>query len=245
MRAHKQAGYAIVEVSLKAPDATPGDATAEQMELIADLGERYSQNDVRVTHAQNLVLPHVKLDDLAAVHAALAAANLATPNIDLVTDIIACPGLDYCALANARAISVATNIADKFATPEKAELVGELKIKISGCINACGHHHSGHIGILGVDKDGKEWYQISLGGSDGSTMSGASVPGKVIGPSFAADEVADVIESVIETYRDQRAANELFIDTVKRIGLDPFKAATNAVRRTTAREPSADTARAD
>jgi sulfite reductase (NADPH) hemoprotein beta-component len=221
VRPHKQAGYAIVEVSLKAPNATPGDATAEQMELIADLGERYSLNDVRVTHAQNLVLPHVKLDDLAAVHAALAAANLATPNIDLVTDIIACPGLDYCALANARAISVATNIGERFADPDKAELVRELKIKISGCINACGHHHVGHIGILGVDKKGEEFYQITLGGSGAEDAS----LGEMLGPSLAYDKVAGAVETLVDTYLSLRTGEERFLDTYRRVGMAPFKEA--------------------
>ncbi len=165
IKPHKKPGYAIVEISLKAQGQTPGDATADQLDLVADLAEKYGLNDVRVTHAQNLVLPHVKLDDVPAVHAALASAGLATANIDLASDIIACPGLDYCALANARAIGVAQDIAAKFADEDRAEKVGELKIKISGCINACGHHHVAHIGILGVDKKGEEFYQLSLGGS--------------------------------------------------------------------------------
>jgi sulfite reductase (NADPH) hemoprotein beta-component len=224
VRAHKQAGYAIVEVSLKASGATPGDATAEQMELVADLAERHSLGDVRVTHAQNLVLPHVKLDDLAAVHAALASANLATPNIDLVTDIIACPGLDYCALANARAISVATNIADKFATPEKAELVGELKIKISGCINACGHHHVGHIGVLGVDKKGEEFYQLTLGGSGAEDAS----LGEMLGPALSYDKVAGAVETLVDTYLTIRDGEERFLDTFRRVGMAPFKEAVYA-----------------
>ena len=224
VRGHKQAGYAIVEVSLKAHGATPGDATAEQMELMADLAERYSLGDVRVTHAQNLVLPHVKLDDLAAVHAALAAVNLATPNIDLVTDIIACPGLDYCALANARAISVATNIADKFVAPEKAELVGELKIKISGCINACGHHHVGHIGVLGVDKKGEEFYQLTLGGSGAEDAS----LGEMLGPALPYDKVAGAVETLVDTYLSIRDGEERFLDTFRRVGMAPFKEAVYA-----------------
>ena len=165
LKPHKVSGYSIVEISLKAIGQTPGDATAEQMEVVADLAERFGQDDIRVTHEQNLVLPHVKLDDVPRVWAALAKAGLATANMNLVSDIIACPGLDYCALANARSISVAQNIAQKFADAERAERVGELKIKISGCINACGHHHVGHIGILGVDKKGEEFYQVTLGGS--------------------------------------------------------------------------------
>ncbi len=224
VRAHKQPGYAIVEISLKAPGATPGDANAEQMELIADLGERYSLGDIRVTHAQNLVLPHVKLDDLATVHAALATAGLATPNIDLVTDIIACPGLDYCALANARAISVATNIGERFADPDKAELVGELKIKISGCINACGHHHVGHIGILGVDKKGEEFYQLTLGGSGAEDAS----LGEMLGPALSYDRVAGAVETLVDTYLSVREGDERFLDTFRRVGVAPFKEAVYA-----------------
>src|SRR5690606_38467161 len=162
---HKAPGYAIVDVSLKTPGLTPGDASSEQMELVADLAERYSLDEARVNYQQNLILPHVKLEDVPTVWRELKAAGLATPNIDLVTDIIACPGLDYCTLANARAIPIAQQIAERFADDEKAEEIGELKIKISGCINACGHHHVGHIGILGVDKKGEEFYQVTLGGS--------------------------------------------------------------------------------
>ncbi|OZA72051.1 MAG: hypothetical protein B7X77_12535, partial [Caulobacter sp. 39-67-4] len=194
IKPHKKPGYAIVEISLKAQGQTPGDATADQLDLIADLAEQYSLNDVRVTHAQNMVLPHVKLDDVPAVHAALAAAGLATANIDLASDIIACPGLDYCALANARAIGVAQDIAAKFADEDHAEKVGELKIKISGCINACGHHHVAHIGILGVDKKGEEFYQLSLGGSGAED---ASI-GKILGPALPADKVAGAIDTLVE-----------------------------------------------
>jgi len=224
VRAHKRPGYAIVEISLKAKGATPGDATAEQMELVADLAERYSLGDIRVTHAQNLVLPHVKQDDLPAVHAALAAANLATPNIDLVSDIIACPGLDYCALANARAISVATNISDRFADPDRAEHVRELKIKISGCINACGHHHVGHIGILGVDKKGEEFYQLTLGGSGAEDAS----LGDVLGPALPYHRVAGAVETLVDTYLSVRQGEERFLDTFRRVGLAPFKEAIYA-----------------
>jgi sulfite reductase (NADPH) hemoprotein beta-component len=224
VKAHKQPGYAIVEVSLKAPDQTPGDASADQLELIADLAERYSLDDLRVTHAQNLVLPHVRLDDLPAVHAALAAAGLATPNIDLASDIIACPGLDYCALANARAIPIAQDIARKFADPDRAERVGELKIKISGCINACGHHHVAHIGILGVDKKGEEFYQLSLGGSGAED---ASI-GKILGPALPADKVAPAIDTLVEAYLSFRTGEERFLDTYRRVGLEPFKEAVYA-----------------
>ncbi|MGR4865882.1 nitrite/sulfite reductase [Caulobacter sp. LARHSG274] len=224
VKAHKQPGYAIVEVSLKAPGQTPGDAGADQLDLVADLAERYSLDDLRVTHAQNLVLPHVRLDDLPAVHAALAAAGLATPNIDLASDIIACPGLDYCALANARAIPIAQDIARKFADPDRAERVGELKIKISGCINACGHHHVAHIGILGVDKKGEEFYQLSLGGSGAED---ASI-GKILGPALPADRVAPAIDTLVEAYLSFRTGEERFLDTYRRVGLEPFKEAVYA-----------------
>ena len=224
VKPHKQSGYAIVEVSLKAIGQTPGDATAEQLDVVADLAERYSLDDLRVTHAQNLVLPHVKLDDLPAVHAVLAEHGLATANIDLASDIIACPGLDYCALANARAIPIAQDIARKFADPERAEKVGELKIKISGCINACGHHHVAHIGILGVDKKGEEFYQLSLGGSGAED---ASI-GKILGPGLSADKVAPAIDSLVDRYLSIRTGEERFLDTYRRVGLEPFKEAVYA-----------------
>ena len=223
--AHKAPGYAIVDVSLKAHDATPGDANADQLEVIADLAERYSLGEVRVTHEQNLVLPHVKQDDLLAVFEALAAAGLATPNINLVSDIIACPGLDYCALANARAIPVAQSIAQRFLDPELAEKVGELKIKISGCINACGHHHVGHIGVLGVDKKGEEFYQLTLGGSGAED---ASI-GQMLGPALAADQVAPAIDTLVAVYLDLRKDGERFLDTYRRTGMAPFKEAVYAV----------------
>jgi sulfite reductase (NADPH) hemoprotein beta-component len=231
---HKLNGYRAVTLSLKRAGQAPGDATADQMDAAADIADRFSHGELRVTHEQNLVLPWVRESDLHALWQAARAASFATPNIGLLTDMIACPGGDFCALANARSIPIAEEITQRFEEIDELYDIGTVDLHISGCINSCGHHHSGHIGILGVDKDGKEWYQISLGGSDGATISGTPVPGKVIGPSFAADEVADVIESLVDTYRDQRAANELFIDTVKRIGLDPFKAGANAVRRSTA-----------
>jgi len=224
IKPHKKPGYAIVEISLKAQGQTPGDATADQLDLIADLAEQYGLNDLRVTHAQNLVLPHVKLDDVPAVHAALASAGLATANIDLASDIIACPGLDYCALANARAIPIAQDIAAKFADEDRAEKVGELKIKISGCINACGHHHVAHIGILGVDKKGEEFYQLSLGGSGAED---ASI-GKILGPALPADKVAGAIDTLVEAYLGIRSGEERFLDTYRRVGLEPFKEAVYA-----------------
>ncbi|HQT52939.1 MAG TPA: nitrite/sulfite reductase, partial [Phenylobacterium sp.] len=217
LKPHKRPGYTIVEISLKGIGDTPGDATSDQMDVVADLGERYGQNDIRITHEQNLVLPHVKLDDAHAVFQALAAAGLATPNINLITDIIACPGLDYCALANARAIPIAQDIAHRFADQDRAELVGELKIKISGCINACGHHHVGHIGILGVDKKGEEFYQLTLGGSGAED---AEV-GKMLGPALPADRVTDAIDTIVEVY-------QRFLDTFRRTGSAPFKEAVYA-----------------
>ena len=224
VKAHKKSGYAIVEISLKAPGQTPGDASADQMDVVADLAERYGLDDIRVTHEQNLVLPHVKLDDLPTVFAALQAAGLATPNIGLISDIIACPGLDYCALANARAIPIAQSIARRFEDQDRAELVGELKIKISGCINACGHHHVGNIGILGVDKKGEEFYQLSLGGSG---QEDASI-GKILGPGMTAEQVPDAIEALVDTYLAVRQGEERFLDTVRRVGFAPFKEAVYA-----------------
>jgi sulfite reductase (NADPH) hemoprotein beta-component len=224
LKPHKAPGYGIVEVSLKGIGETPGDASAEQMEVVADLAERYGQGDIRVTHEQNLVLPHVKLDDVPAVWAALDAAGLATPNMNLVSDIIACPGLDYCALANARAIPVAQHIAEKFRDPERAERVGELKIKISGCINACGHHHVGHIGILGVDKKGEEFYQLTLGGSGAED----AAVGQALGPALPYDRVADAVDTLVEVYLRERKDGERFLDTFRRTGVAPFKEAVYA-----------------
>ena len=234
VHAHKLAGHRAVTLSLKRSGQAPGDATADQMMSAADIAERFSHGELRVTHDQNLLLPWVLASDLPMLWQACRAAGFATPNIGYLTDMIACPGGDFCALANARSIPIAEEITQRFDEIDELHDIGPIDLHVSGCINSCGHHHSGHIGILGVDKDGKEWYQISLGGSDGSAISGAPVAGKVIGPSFAADEVTDVIESLVETYRGRRAGRELFIDTVRRIGLDPFKAAANAVRRSTA-----------
>jgi sulfite reductase (NADPH) hemoprotein beta-component len=224
LRPHNVAGYAIVNISLKAPGAVPGDCSADQMDRVADLAERFGAGEIRVTHEQNLVLPHVKLDDLPEVFAALHAAGLATPNIGLASDIIACPGLDYCALANARAIPVAQAIARRFADPELASDIGELKIKISGCINACGHHHVGHIGILGVDKKGEEFYQLTLGGSGAEDAS----LGDVLGPAVSYAEVAPAIDRIVGAFREQRQDGERFLDTYRRVGLAPFKEAVYA-----------------
>jgi len=221
---HKIPGYALVNVSLKAPGQTPGDASAEQMDLVADLAERYSLDEVRVTYEQNLLLPHVRLDDVPALFAALKEADLASANISLISDIIACPGLDYCALANARAIPIAQEIARKFADPDLAQKVGELKIKISGCINACGHHHVGHIGILGVDKKGEEYYQLSLGGSGEEDASLA----QIVGPAVPADKVALAVDQMVEVYLRERQGEERFLDTYRRTGAAPFKEAIYA-----------------
>jgi sulfite reductase (NADPH) hemoprotein beta-component len=220
--AHRVPGHGIVTISLKPIGGTPGDATADQMDLVADLAERYSAGEARVSHEQNLILPHVALDDLPALHAALAAANLATPNSGLVTDIIACPGLDYCALANARSIPVAQRISERFADHARQREIGDLKIKISGCINACGHHHVGHIGILGVEKKGEEFYQLTLGGSGDEHSS----IGEIIGPGFSYDGVVDAVEVVVDTYlRHRSGPDEDFLAAYRRLGQAPFKEA--------------------
>ena len=242
---HRLSGYRAVTLSLKRTGQAPGDITDTQMELAADLAERYSHGELRVSHDQNLVLPWVLESDLPALWAAARSASFATPNIGLLTDMIACPGGDFCALANARSIPLAAEITERYQDLDELWDIGDIDLHISGCINSCGHHHSGHIGILGVDKDGAEWYQITLGGSDGTTLSGGPVPGKVVGPSFAADEAADAVEAVIDTYQAQRQGGERFIDTIKRVGLDPFKASTNAVRRSTARHAAPDAATAE
>ena len=234
VHAHQVTGYRAVTLSLKRAGLPPGDATADQMDTAAALASTFSHGELRVTHDQNLLLPWVKFAALPALFEAARAAGLATPNIGLLTDMINCPGGDFCALANARSIPVAAAITERFEDLDELFDIGDIDLHISGCINSCGHHHSGHIGILGVDKDGSEWYQVSLGGSDGSTISGDSAAGKVIGPSFAAEEVPDVIEAVITTYRAQRLAGERFIHTVGRIGIAPFKAAADAERHLTA-----------
>ena len=218
---HKVQGYGIVTISLKGIGDTPGDCTADQMEAIADLAERYSQSEIRVTHAQNLVLPNVALDDALALFEGLRTIGLASANINLASDIIACPGLDYCALANARAIPIAQAIARRFENPVFEEAVGELQVKISGCINACGHHHLGHIGILGVDKKGEEYYQLTLGGSGAED----AAIGSVLGPAVAAGDVADAVEALARRYLEVREPEERFLDTVRRLGPTPFKTA--------------------
>jgi sulfite reductase (NADPH) hemoprotein beta-component len=216
---HKKPGYAIVTVSLKPIGGIPGDASADQMDLVADLAKTYSHDEIRVSHEQNLVLAHVRQKDLLALWQKLEAAGLGTANYGLITDIIACPGLDYCDLANARSISIAQSISNRFAALEKQREIGELKLKISGCINACGHHHVGHIGILGVDKKGVEFYQITLGGSGDET---ASI-GEILGPAFGEHEVTDAIENLINTYFSLRQDGERFLDTYRRVGVQPFR----------------------
>ncbi|ONF95423.1 nitrite/sulfite reductase [Sphingomonas jeddahensis] len=221
VKAHKQPGYAIVNISLKPVGGIPGDASADQIDVMAELGERYSFDELRVTHAQNIVLPHVRKADLYAVWQKLTDTGLAEANLDLISDIIACPGLDYCSLANARSIPLAQKIAERFRDLDRQRDLGELKLKISGCINACGHHHAGHIGILGVDKKGKENYQLSLGGSGAEDVSLA----KITGPGFDEDGVVDAIERVTDRFVQVREPGERFLDTYRRVGFETFKEA--------------------
>ncbi|NDC59794.1 MAG: nitrite/sulfite reductase, partial [Alphaproteobacteria bacterium] len=217
---HKAPGYAIVTISLKPIGAPPGDATADQMDAAAALARAYSFDEIRVTHEQNLVLPHVEQDQLFALWKALDEAGLATPNVGLISDIIACPGLDYCDLANARSISVAQAISETFADLDAQESIGELKIKISGCINACGHHHVGHIGILGVDKQGEEFYQILLGGRADERARLGAITGKGLPHDAIPDAIARVVERYLALRTDER---ERFIDVYERVGADPFE----------------------
>ncbi len=219
--AHKQPGYAIAVISLKSIGGIPGDASSAQMELMADLAEQYSFDECRVTHSQNIVLPHVRKADLYRLWQKLDKSGLASPNLDLISDIIACPGLDYCSLANARSIPVAQKIAKRFADIDRQKTLGELKLKISGCINACGHHHAGHIGILGVDRKGTENYQLLLGGSGAEDASLA----KITGPGFDEDGIVDAVEKVTDVYIASREEGERFLDTYRRVGIDPFKEA--------------------
>ena len=219
VHAHKVQGYGIVTISLKPTGGIPGDASADQIRLMADLARDFSFDELRVTHAQNIVLPHVKRTDLHAIWQRLDEAGLATPNLDLIGDIIACPGLDYCSLANARSIPLAQKISARFADVERQRDLGELKLKISGCINACGHHHAGHIGILGVDRKGVENYQLLFGGSEGADTS----LGSIIGPGFSEDGIVDAIERATQVYVAQRTDGERFLDTYRRIGTAPFK----------------------
>ncbi|MBV8923828.1 MAG: nitrite/sulfite reductase [Bradyrhizobium sp.] len=224
---HKAAGYAIVTISLKPVGGPPGDATADQMDGLAELADRYSFGEIRVGHEQNLALPHVARRDLPALWKALDRLGLATPNVNLISDIIACPGLDYCSLANARSIPIAQELTRRFANHDTARLIGRLHINISGCINACGHHHVGHIGILGVEKNGEEVYQITIGGRADEQAE----LGTLIGPAVKFDAVADVVEDIVEAYLALRARpDELFIDAVKRLGVEPFRERVYATR---------------
>ncbi|MGE0329491.1 MAG: nitrite/sulfite reductase [Ramlibacter sp.] len=231
---HKNPDLRAVTLSFKRLGQAPGDATADQLDRAAELADQFSAGEARVTHDQNLLLPWVRCDALPELWRAARKAGFARPNIRLLTDMIACPGGDFCSLANARSLPLAEAITARYQDLDELHDLGEIDLHISGCINSCGHHHSGHIGILGVDKDGKEWYQITLGGSDGSALSGEPVPGKVVGPSFSAAEVPEVIEAVLDTYREHRETRgdkaETFIDTLRRVGLEPFKAAANSAR---------------
>ncbi len=219
---HKQPGYGVLTISLKPVGGPPGDATSSQMDRIADLAERYGHDEIRVSHEQNLVLPHVRLDDLPAIHASLIEGGLATANAGLITDIIACPGLDYCTLANARSIPVAQRISERFADIARQRDIGDLKLKISGCINACGHHHVGHIGILGVDRKGEEFYQITLGGSGDETCA----IGEIAGRGFSSDEIVGAVETVVDTYLKLRQTpQEDFLAAYRRLGSAPFQEA--------------------
>ena len=237
---HRNPELRAVTLSFKRLGQAPGDATGDQLDTAAALAERFSAGEARVTHDQNLLLPWVHQDDLPELWHAARAAGLAKANIRLLTDMIACPGGDFCSLANARSLPIAEAITQRYQDLDELHDIGEVDLHISGCINSCGHHHSGHIGILGVDKDGKEWYQVTLGGSDGSLLSGAPAPGKVVGPSFSAAEVPEVIEAVLDAYRRERQSAggkaETFIATLRRVGLDPFKAAANAARFTEKQE---------
>ncbi|WP_025100690.1 nitrite/sulfite reductase [Burkholderia sp. A1] len=238
--AHRDPALRIVTLSFKRTLQAPGDASADQLERVAGLVDRFSAGEARVTHAQNVVLPWVHADDLLALWEAARAEGLASANVHLLTDMIACPGGDFCALANARSLPIADAIAERYQDLDELEDLGEIDLHISGCINSCGHHHSGHIGILGVDKDGREWYQLTLGGADGSARGGQARAGKVIGPSFSAREVPDVIDAVLSAYLGLRLPSaaatgnegrrETFAETVARVGLEPFKAAADAAR---------------
>ena len=221
---HKQQGYTIVNISLKPEGGIPGDATSDQMRAVAGIADKFSLSEIRVSHAQNLVLPYVCKKDVVAVYHALEKYGMASANLGLVTDIIACPGLDYCALATARSIPIAQAISKRFEAPERQKQIGDLAIKISGCINACGHHHAGHIGILGLDKAGKEFYQITLGGSADEH---ASI-GTIMGPGFSDAEVPTAIEKIVDTYIGLRQPGETFLGAYRRLGAAPFKEAIYA-----------------
>ncbi|MGP1683370.1 MAG: nitrite/sulfite reductase [Giesbergeria sp.] len=231
VRGHKLPGMKTVTLSFKRPGFNTGDADADTLNALAQLAEQFSAAEARLTHEQNLMLPWVHESDLPALYEAARALGLAQPNIGLLTDMIICPGGDFCSLANARSLHIGAAVTDRYQDLDELFDLGPIDLHMSGCINSCGHHHSGHIGILGVDKDGKEWYQITLGGSDGTQLSGPAIGGKVVGPSFTAAEVPDVIEALLATFRTLRKPGELFIDALRRIGHDPFKQAANSARR--------------
>ncbi|MDR2298616.1 MAG: nitrite/sulfite reductase [Comamonas sp.] len=240
VRGHRLPGMRAVTLSFKRVGFAPGDADADTIDALAQLAEQFSAGEARLTHDQNLMLPWVFESDLPALYEAARALGLAQPNIGLLTDMIACPGGDFCALANARSLPIAAAITERYQDLDEVFDLGPIDLHMSGCINSCGHHHSGNIGILGVDKDGKEWYQITLGGADGSTLSGPAIAGKAVGPSFSAAEVPDVIEAVLTTFRELRKPGEFFIDALRRIGHDPFKAAANGARHPKAEEATAE-----
>ncbi|WP_426149087.1 nitrite/sulfite reductase [Polaromonas sp. DSR2-3-2] len=237
---HQNPDLRAVTLSFKRLGQAPGDATADQLDIAADLADRFSAGEARVTHEQNLLLPWVRADELPALWRAARKAGFAKANIHLLTDMIACPGGDFCSLANARSLPIAEAITERYQDLDELHDIGPIDLHISGCINSCGHHHSGHIGILGVDKDGKEWYQVSLGGSDGSNLSGPALAGKAVGPSFSAAEVPEVIEAVLNTYRQQREGRETFIATLRRVGAEPFKLAANGARFSASRSDAAE-----
>jgi sulfite reductase (NADPH) hemoprotein beta-component len=234
VHAHKNPQLRAVTLSVKRVGQSPGDVTPEQMEAAAQIADQFSAGEIRVTHDQNLLLPWVSCDALPELWRAAKKAGFASSNIGLLSDMIACPGGDFCDLANARSLPIAQQLTERYQDLDELEDLGDIDLHMSGCINSCGHHHSGHIGILGVDKDGQEWYQLTLGGSDGSKISGAPLAGKVVGPSFTAAEIPDAIEAVLLTYKELREPRgekfELFIDALKRLGSEPFKAAANSVR---------------
>ncbi len=237
----QRGGHFAVVLSLKATGVAPGDASDTQMDAVAGFAERYGRSEIRVSHEQNLVVPHVAEASLPALWRDARRAGLATPNLGLITDIIACPGGDFCSLANAKSLPIAAAIQQRFDDLDYQHDIGELNLNISGCINSCGHHHAGHIGILGVDKDGSEWYQVSIGGADGSALSNSRAAiGRIIGPSFAAGEVPDVVEALIATYLQAREPGERFVDAVERLGIAPFKRAVYEERQRDALEANAD-----
>jgi sulfite reductase (NADPH) hemoprotein beta-component len=231
VRGHRLPGMRAVTLSLKRVGLAPGDVEADTLDGLADLAEQFSAGEARLTHEQNVMLPWVFESDLPALYEAARRLGLAQPNIGLISDMIVCPGGDFCSLANARSLPIAAALTERYQDLDEVFDLGPIDLHMSGCINSCGHHHSGHIGILGVDKDGKEWYQITLGGADGTDLSGPAIAGKVVGPSFSAAEVPDVIEAILHTFRELRKPGEFFIDALRRIGHDPFKAAANAARR--------------